>query len=142
MLEIFFNKSIILEKSNNIIFDINTPKFKQNVLQNDQSYEGDGNGCYKIIQKNNTYQLYYRGLNQVVWIDVNNKISNPTESTTPFEEICYAESQDGLYFTNKCCLSKKLNNLIILSILSVGIINFSSNLIVFSFVILFPFKSK
>ena len=37
MLEIFFNKSIILEKSNNIIFDINTPKFKQNVLQNDQS---------------------------------------------------------------------------------------------------------
>jgi len=114
MLEIFFDKSIILQKSNNILFDINIPIFKQNVLQPDQSYEGDGNAYYKIINKNNTYQLYYRGINQVVWIDIHNKICNSTESSTQFEEICYTESQDGLYFTNKCCLSKKLNNIDVL----------------------------
>ena len=115
MLEIFFNKSIIIEKSNNILFDINIPKFKQNILQIDQSYEGNRNAYYKIIHKNNTYQLYYRGLNWDESKYKGKKINNLTQLSTPLENICYVESQDGLYFTNKCCLSNKSNNIDVLN---------------------------
>ena len=114
MLEIFFNKSIITEKSNNILFNINIPKFKQNILQIDQSYEGNENAYYKIIHNNNMYQLYYRGLNWDENKYKGKKINNLTQLSTPLEQICYVESKDGLYFTNKCCLSKKLNNIDVL----------------------------
>ena len=115
MLEIFFNKSIITEKSNNILFNINIPKFKQNILQIDQSYEGNENAYYKIIHNNNMYQLYYRGLNWDENKYKGKKINNLTQLSTPLENICYVESQDGLYFTNKCCLSNKSNNIDVLN---------------------------
>lgn len=113
MKEIFFDKSVIQKKSNNIKFDINIPKFKKKVLQNDQSYEGAANGYYKIHHNNNQYQIWYRGVCKEVWKDIKKKICNSTKSLTPFEEICYGESNDGLHFAHKECLTHKDHNKII-----------------------------
>lgn len=111
MFEIFFDKSVILNKSNNISFGINIPKFKKNVLKIDQPFEGEGNAYYKIIKNRNLYQLYYRGINKPVWLNKEKKIPNPTEAVTEFEEIYKVDSKDGLNFTNKLCLSKKKENI-------------------------------
>ena len=113
MKEIFFDKLIIKKKSNNIKFDINIPKFKQAVLKNDQSYEGAANGYYKIHKSNNKYQLWYRGVCKDPWEDIKKKKNNSTQSITPFEEICYTDSDDGLHFTHKECLTHKNENKII-----------------------------
>lgn len=102
--EIFFNKDIIKEKSENINFDINIPRFKQNVLKVTEQYEGGGNCYYKVIKNNNEYKLFYRGLKY------HNCRNSRTEDMKPFERICLAESLDGLNFINKICLSKKDGN--------------------------------
>ena len=102
--EIFFNKDIIKEQSENIIFNINIPRFKQNVLKVTEPYEGGGNSYYKVIKNNDGYKLFYRGLNY------HDCYNCKTEDMQPYEKICLAESLDGLNFDKKICLSEKDGN--------------------------------
>jgi len=102
--EIFFNKDIIKEQSENIIFNINIPKFKQTVLKVTKPYEGGGNSYYKVIKNNDGYKLFYRGLNY------HDCYNGRTEDMQPYEKICLAESLDGLNFDKKICLSEKDGN--------------------------------
>ena len=49
-IELFFDKNIILNKSNNIIYKLNKPTFKKCVLKVDQEYEGGRDNYYTIIK--------------------------------------------------------------------------------------------
>ncbi len=106
--ETFFDKNIITEKSNNIRFEINKPKFVKTVLRSDKDYEGSTNGYYKIILKDNKYQLFYRSCNLDQVID-----NNFTDCTLfyKYENVCIAEGSNGLNFEYKKCLSKDKNNI-------------------------------
>ena len=105
--EPIFNKNIIKEKSDNINFEINIPIFKKTVLKNNKPYEGSGNAYYKIIKNNNNYKLFYRGINKEIW---NNNIKIDTHKITNSEQLCLAESNDGLNFNKKICLSQQIKN--------------------------------
>lgn len=104
--ELFLDKSIILYHSDNIKLDKNNPKFKQNVLNSDQKYEGWGNAYYTILKDNKNYKLFYRGI-------TNDCKNIAHEQTTPYEEIALAESDDGLCFNKKYCLTYRKNNIIL-----------------------------
>lgn len=105
MIETFFDKSEILDKSSNINFIVNKPKLeKESVLYPTHKHEGQYNGYYKLIKDtNNIYCLYYRGLN------------NPkpdmiqTQILTPYEQVFLAKSSDGIHWKqkkNKVCISE------------------------------------
>ena len=100
IVEPFFDEDIIIEKSDNIIFDINKPSFEKIVLKSDRLFEGEGTGYFTILYVNNEYRFYYRGL------PYKNAKNYSTEALQPFENICLAISSDGLNFNNKQSLFK------------------------------------
>jgi hypothetical protein len=100
IVEPFLDEDVIIEKSDNIKFNINKPTFEKKVLQSDQPFEGEGNGYYTIILVDNEYRLYYRG------IPYKNSKNALTEQTQPYENICLATSNDGLNFNKKKSLFK------------------------------------
>ena len=109
-IELFFDKNIILNKSNNIIYKLNKPTFKKCVLKVDQEYEGGRDNYYTII-KNNNYKLYYRAVKHDVWKDYENKIMSENARLGKDEEFSIAESDDGLNFNKKKCLSHLKENI-------------------------------
>jgi hypothetical protein len=108
-MELFFDKNIILNKSNNIIYKLNKPIFKKCVLNVDQEYEGGCNNYHTII-KNNNYKLYYRAVKHDLWDDYENKIINKNARLGKDEEFSIAESDDGLIFNKKKCLTHLKEN--------------------------------
>ena len=105
IIEPLLNEDIIIEKSENIIFDINKPTFEKIVLQSDQPFEGETNGYYTIIYVNNEYRLYYRG-NPYKNIKDIKDFTKITETIHPYENFCLAISDDGLNFNTKKSLFK------------------------------------
>lgn len=101
IVEPFLFREIIKEKSDNIIFTINTPKFEKNVLNSDKNHEGHCNAYYTIILENNEYKMYYRSLPHPCWKDKNKIDSYSTEELTPYEYLCLATSNDGINFEKK-----------------------------------------
>lgn len=99
--EPFLDKSIIKEKSDNIIYDINKPVFEKIVLETDQNHEGCSNGYYTIMLVNNEYRLYYRAIKLDAFKNEEKTEFYNTEECTPYECFCLAVSNDGLNFEKK-----------------------------------------
>ena len=60
-IELFFEQKIILNKSDNIKYIINKPKFKKKIFSITENYEGGGESYFTILENNNNHYLYYRG---------------------------------------------------------------------------------
>jgi len=105
IVEPFLCAEIIIEKSENIKYNINKPKFEQIVLKSDQPYEGEADSYYTIIYVNNEYRLYYRG-NSYKNIKNIKDVNKITETIQPYECVCLAISKDGLNFNKKQSLFK------------------------------------
>jgi hypothetical protein len=99
--EPFLDKSIIKEKTDNIIYDINKPIFEKIVLESDQNHEGCSNGYYTIMLVNNEYRLYYRAIELDAFKNKEKTEWCSTEECTPYECFCLAVSNDGLNFEKK-----------------------------------------
>lgn len=95
--EPFLYRNIIKEKSENIIFEINKPKFEKNVLNLDREYEKT-NGYFTIINVNNEYKLYYRACPYPTYKDIIKKEWYSTQELAEHEYFCLAISNDGLNF--------------------------------------------
>jgi len=95
--EPFLYKNIIKNKSENIIIELNKPKFEKIVLNLDQDYEKT-NGYFTILHINNEYKLYYRGCSFNYYADPINKTYYTTETLADYEWLCLATSKDGLNF--------------------------------------------
>jgi hypothetical protein len=95
--EPFLYRNIIKEKSENIIFEINKPKFEKNVLNLDREYEKT-NGYFTIINVNNEYKLYYRACPYPRYKDIIKKEWYSTPELAEHEYFCLAISKDGLNF--------------------------------------------
>jgi hypothetical protein len=99
-IEPFLDRNIIKEKSLNIKFAINKPKFEKIVLVLDEDYEKT-NAYFTILYLNNEYKLYYRGSNFAYYKDKENKISYYQTELINNEYVCLATSRDGLTFEKK-----------------------------------------
>jgi hypothetical protein len=95
--EPFLYRNIINEKSENIIFKLNKPKYEKIVLKLDKDYEIT-NGYFTILYINNQYKLYYRGCSFNYYKDPINKTYYGTEELAHHEWLCLATSYDGLNF--------------------------------------------
>jgi hypothetical protein len=99
-IEPFLNRNIIIEKSDNIYFEIIKPKFEKIVLYLDKDYERT-NGYFTILFVNNEYKLYYKSCPYNYYQDYVNKIYYSTPELANHEYICLAISSDGLHFEKK-----------------------------------------
>lgn len=99
-IEPLLNRNLILEKTENIYYEINKPKFEKIVLHLDKDYE-KSNGYFTILYINNEYKLYYRSCSLPVYKDKINKIYYGTEELAEHEYFCLATSIDGLNFEKK-----------------------------------------
>ena len=97
--ETLLDKNIIVNKSDNLKFSINKPKFKQTILDfKETGVQGPNgfNGYFNII-KNNNYKLYYR------------------EKQNYKECLMLAESNDGIHFNKTTNISQMKDNICIQS---------------------------
>ena len=99
-IEPLLNRNIIIEKSDNIYFEINKPKFEKIVLHLDKDYEKTS-AYYTILYVNNEYKLYYKSSPFPYYKDKINKTHYFTEELTEHEYFCLATSIDGLNFEKK-----------------------------------------
>jgi hypothetical protein len=99
-IEPLFNRNIIINKSDNIIFEINKPNFEKNVFKLDREYEKTS-GYYTILYVNNEYKLYYKSCPYPYYKDKTNKTYYGTEELAIHEYFCLATSKDGLNFEKK-----------------------------------------
>jgi hypothetical protein len=97
-IEPLLNRNIIIEKSDNIYFEINKPTFEKVVLQLDRDYEKT-TAYYTILFVNNEYKLYYRGCPFPYYKNKENKTYYDTCELADHEYVCLATSNDGLHFT-------------------------------------------
>lgn len=98
--EPFLYRNIIKEKSENIIFEINKPKFEKNVLNLDKEYENQ-NAYFTIINIDNEYKLYYKACPFPTFKNVDIREYYSTPELAEHEYFCLAISKDGLNF-EKC----------------------------------------
>lgn len=108
-IEPFLNRNIIIEKSENIFFEINKPKFEKIVLILDRDYEKTS-GYFTILYVKDEYKLYYRSSPYPYYKDKKKSITFETEETSPHERVCLATSKDGLNFEKKVYNIHKYNN--------------------------------
>ena len=99
-IEPFLNRNIIKDKSDNITFTINQPKFENIVLYLDKTYEKT-TAYFTVLYVNNEYKLYYRGCPYSYYKDIHKKIYYTTDELAQHEYICLATSNDGLNFEKK-----------------------------------------
>lgn len=99
-IEPLLNRNIIIEKSDNIYFEINKPIFEKNILILDKDYEKT-TAYYTILYVNNEYKLYYKSCPYPYYKDKENKIYYRTEELASHEYYCLATSDDGLNFEKK-----------------------------------------
>jgi hypothetical protein len=99
-IEPFLDRNIIKEKSLNIKFEINKPKFEKIVLVLDKDHEKT-NAYYTILYLNNEYKLYYRGCNFAYYKDKERKIFYSQTDINNYQYLCLATSSDGLNFEKK-----------------------------------------
>ena len=102
-----FMKNDISEKINTN-FRYPSFQFEKIVLSNESEkkiYEGQSNNYYKILKIKNKYMMYYRASNNPYLIN-GNLNTNPNYH---LENVCVAESNDGLNFKKKII---KKNNVI------------------------------
>ena len=95
--ETLLDKNIILNKSDNLKFSINKPKYKQTILNFKETgvHGSQGfNGYFKIIKTNN-YKLYYR------------------EKQNNREGLILAQSNDGINFNKITNISQMKENICI-----------------------------
>jgi hypothetical protein len=112
-IEPFLYRNIIKKKSENIIFELNKPKFEKIVLKLDKYYEKT-NGYFTILNINNEYKLYYRSCSYNYYNDPINKTYYSTEELAHHEYLCLATSSDGLTFErNNYSLDNNISNNII-----------------------------
>ena len=79
-----FVDNYFIDKLTNVVIKLHTPIDEGIVFNFDNPWEGDFSGYVTIINDNNLYRLYYRGVKVV------DKDGNENEVT------CYAESNDGM----------------------------------------------
>jgi hypothetical protein len=99
-IEPFLYRNIIKDKSDNIFFEINKPKFEKIVLKLDRGYESR-NGYFTILYVNNGYRLYYKACSMPYYKNKSKKLLYSTNELTPHEYFCLAVSNDGLNFEKK-----------------------------------------
>ena len=99
-IELFLDKNIIVEKTSNIIFEINNPIFEKNVLKLDRNYEIT-NGYFTILYVKNEYKLYYRSCPYNYYKNRENKSYYSSEELANHEYLCLATSNDGINFEKK-----------------------------------------
>ena len=90
-IEPLFDKSLILDKSTNIVISIVKPKFEKIVLNKTEYHEGIGDNYYSIIKHKDKIKMFYRSLN-ISTFNINSEHSQFLEHTS------YAHSDDGLNF--------------------------------------------
>jgi len=83
--ELFFDTEFI-DKLQDVELQFNNPKFEGFSLTSMESYEGQGNGYYTVIKKDDVYLLFYRANNNLTHDDYKN------------EKTCLAVSNDGITF--------------------------------------------
>lgn len=98
--EPFLDRNIVKDKSDNILFEINKPKFEKNILKLDRDYEKQS-AYFTILYVNNEYKLYYRACPLGYYKDEEKKICYSTPELAPHEYFCLATSNNGLYFEKK-----------------------------------------
>jgi len=102
-IEPFFEKNIIIEKSDNIIIE-NGKKFyleKENIYSLTEDYEGNLNYYFSIYKINDKYILFYRA-----WKHDNSLTLGNYDET----HFAYSLSENGLSFINKNILLKNNKN--------------------------------
>jgi len=100
IIEPFLDRNIIIDKSVNICFEINKPKFEKKVLNLDREYEKTS-GYFTMLYVNNEYKLYYKSCPYPYYKDKPNKIHYSTDELAEHEYTCLATSNDGLNFEKK-----------------------------------------
>lgn len=99
-IEPLLNRNIIIDKSDNIYFEIIKPKFEKVVLNLDRDNEKTG-AYYTILYVNDEYKLYYKSCPYSYYKDKENKTYYSTEELQNHEYFCLATSTDGLNFEKK-----------------------------------------
>jgi len=88
-LELFVDDWLI-ERMNGARLQLHHPQPREVAFAFDQPWEGDTCGGVSVFQDGDLYRMYYRGS---AW--------DWTRNRQQYELVCYAESTDGIHWTNE-----------------------------------------